>query len=549
MVRSRKTTLKSDEIEDIQKGVEQAKNRELKESMENKPIFVLQKKKMFFLFMCGLFVGMLVQHYQYQYFFIVDCSLQCPVRLFDEPIVVHKPIDSCEKANNCQTTSDVVRNHKDPVNTNGKIVDSKKSKSDAEVRPSLSDENPQTNIPYRIEMKKEEEKIFSGNGQEIPVATKKKTNVRERSEPDQEERLRLEEREMIRNTEKEAAERKRKEKADLKEETETSKKQRASVQNKSREKQVQISQLKPKKMWIPIQGSNGGHRRVPAIELKAGKEYKSSTKVWLYEEFLSNEECDRLIKVHEEHLLRFAKEKPIVCFDSINILYRYLVELEKNNLAEIISPNDFTTGTTCINQTFSRQLEKWGLKWSYSTTFYQGESKFSEIFSKLIEDATMLNQTHGGGFRITSYPNGVGYKPRTDCTPKSDEPVKQYATFLVFLNDVDPSNGGEIVFPEIGIDVKPKRGRALTWNSMNYDTSTCESESVNEAKPFLSPASNNRKYVVQRWYYNKNSSWTRKRSKEPELPQRTHNTPKVSCDQYNSCGLYDHWDSGHLVLE
>ena len=37
-----------------------------------------------------------------------------------------------------------------------------------------------------------------------------------------------------------------------------------------------ISAMKPKKMWIPIPNSNGGHRRVPAIEIKHKDEQDSS---------------------------------------------------------------------------------------------------------------------------------------------------------------------------------------------------------------------------------------------------------------------------------
>jgi hypothetical protein len=55
-------------------------------------------------------------------------------------------------------------------------------------------------------------------------------------------------------------------------------------------KSIKISKMKPKKMWIPIPNSNGGHRRCPAIEVKSGKDHGSSVKVWLYEEFLSDDE-------------------------------------------------------------------------------------------------------------------------------------------------------------------------------------------------------------------------------------------------------------------
>ena len=36
--------------------------------------------------------------------------------------------------------------------------------------------------------------------------------------------------------------------------------------------------IKTKKLWIPIPNSNGGHRRVPPVSIRAGKEHNSSVK-------------------------------------------------------------------------------------------------------------------------------------------------------------------------------------------------------------------------------------------------------------------------------
>ncbi|RNA18819.1 putative prolyl 4-hydroxylase 10 [Brachionus plicatilis] len=311
--------------------------------------------------------------------------------------------------------------------------------------------------------------------------------------------------------------------------------------------QVKISKMKTKKMWIPIPNSNGGHRRVPPIEIKFGKEHGSSVKVWLFEEFLSQEESEHLIKAHESHLKELLKQKPIICFDSISTLKKNLIELKREPVAQTITPNDFTTGTNCLNQTFSRKLEKWGLKWSFSTAFYPGESKFSRVFGKRIEEATMLNETHGGKFQITSYPSGVGYKDHTDCIVNSEDQRDRYATFLVYLNELGADGGGETIFPELGIDVKPRQGRALTWNNMNYETGKCEAKSVHRASPVQHQVK--KKYIIQRWYYFKNFYALGKRMAEAPLPEREPNTPKVSCDNYDngSCRMYDEWNPDHMI--
>ena len=119
-------------------------------------------------------------------------------------------------------------------------------------------------------------------------------------------------------------------------------------------------------------------------------------------------------------------------------------------------------GTTCVNATFSSTLKEWGLRWSYSTAFYPGESTFSKILAKRIEEGTALQATHGGKFQITWTEKGVGrstialdrrvtskdhrfsgYKSHRDCTLDG---LKQdrYATFLIYLNTV--MEGGETEF-------------------------------------------------------------------------------------------------------
>lgn len=69
--------------------------------------------------------------------------------------------------------------------------------------------------------------------------------------------------------------------------------------------------------------SNGGHRRCPAIEVNAGKEHGSSVKVWLYEEFLSKEECQQLIEAHESHLTEMKKQKVLdgIIFSPVLFIY------------------------------------------------------------------------------------------------------------------------------------------------------------------------------------------------------------------------------------
>ncbi|KAJ8314180.1 hypothetical protein KUTeg_008741 [Tegillarca granosa] len=116
------------------------------------------------------------------------------------------------------------------------------------------------------------------------------------------------------------------------------------------------------------------------------------------------------------------------------------------------------------------------------------------------------------------------------------------ATILVYLQDV--AEGGETEFPELGIWVKPRKGRALVWNNMNED-GKCEHMSLHKAAKVTS----GHKYIIQRWYYYKSFYSLGKRPPPPHLPIRDENQPMVSCDEYEhgSCRWYDEWNYDNIL--
>lgn len=56
-------------------------------------------------------------------------------------------------------------------------------------------------------------------------------------------------------------------------------------------------------------------------------------------------------------------------------------------------------GTNCLNGTMSSFVGK-NLPWSYSTSFYPGESKFSSEFDKRVSDFTGMDARNGGKFQV-----------------------------------------------------------------------------------------------------------------------------------------------------
>ncbi|KAK6172121.1 hypothetical protein SNE40_018070 [Patella caerulea] len=294
-----------------------------------------------------------------------------------------------------------------------------------------------------------------------------------------------------------------------------------------------VSMIDPKKTFID-------GRRVPAVELLAQKPTNSSVKVYLFDEFLSEGEADGLMRAHDNHVAQASLYDPFICFDSIKTLRQHLKDARKKIK---VTPNDFIEGTTCVNASFSLKLKKWfNGNWSYSTAFYPGESPFSTVLENRIHKAMGLPPSHGGKFQLTSYPVGKAYKTHTDCIVGGTDKRDRMASVLVYLNDV--ADGGKTEFPDLGIWVKPRKGRALLWNNMDK-AGKCEPESRHEA----SVVKSGQKYILIRWYYHKNFYSLGKRPQEPVNPFRSEGQPRVSCDEYSqgSCRWYDEWGYDHLI--
>lgn len=149
------------------------------------------------------------------------------------------------------------------------------------------------------------------------------------------------------------------------------------------------------------------NRQIKFKELKHGNK-KSNVRVYIADNFLSQRECDGLTAAHFSHITETSKRSPIVCFAGVQTMNKHLNEVGIKYTASV---SDFTPGTLCLNESFSRSLAQ-KFSYSYSTAFYRGDSKFSYTFEEQIEKMTGLSKLHGGKFQITSYQTGVG-----ECAP------------------------------------------------------------------------------------------------------------------------------------
>ena len=131
----------------------------------------------------------------------------------------------------------------------------------------------------------------------------------------------------------------------------------------------------------------------------------TAVRAYVLENFLSDYECDALATAHDNHVTQTSKLNPLLCFDSVKTFKQNLKEI---GLKIRVGSADFLEGTTCINESLSLLLRQHGMRWSHSTSFYPGESKFSLTLQERIKQATGLAPENGGKFQITSYPQYVG---------------------------------------------------------------------------------------------------------------------------------------------
>lgn len=289
---------------------------------------------------------------------------------------------------------------------------------------------------------------------------------------------------------------------------------------------------------LNIGSVNVAGRTVLGVELKPTKSHNSSVRVYKFDNFLTDRECNGLIQAHKRHAQEFSMVDPIFCFDHISTLKKHLRDAQKKLK---INESDYITGTYCLDTKFSAEMKTF-LKWSSSTAFYPGESPFTKIFEDRVKEATGLNPSNGGKFQVTSYPQGVGYKTHTDCILDGYDFRDRMGTILVYLQDV--AEGGETIFPELGIKVKPTKGMAIVWNNMD-ERGNCDPLSLHTANEVV----DGHKYILQRWYYYKSFLSLGQRPPEPDVPERLPGTARVSCDEYEhgSCRWYDEWNYDHLI--
>ena len=138
---------------------------------------------------------------------------------------------------------------------------------------------------------------------------------------------------------------------------------------------------------------------------------------------------------------------------------------------------------------------------SSGTYFKRGENELLQRIEKRIAELVDCPIEQGEPIQVLHYEPGGEYKPHYDyfdpAHPGNKEVLAQggqrIATLIMYLNDV--TRGGSTVFPEIGLDVLPRKGHAVYF-------AYCDEAGALDARTLHggSPVGSGEKWIATKWF-------------------------------------------------
>lgn len=132
--------------------------------------------------------------------------------------------------------------------------------------------------------------------------------------------------------------------------------------------------------------------------------------------------------------------------------------------------------------------------------FQRGENELIRRIETRISDLISFPVENGEPIQILHYTPGAEYKPHFDyfdpAQPGNDKVLamggQRVATLIMYLNDV--AAGGSTVFPEVGLDVLPKKGNAVYFAYTSEDNQL-DARSLHGG----SPVQEGDKWIATKW--------------------------------------------------
>lgn len=139
--------------------------------------------------------------------------------------------------------------------------------------------------------------------------------------------------------------------------------------------------------------------------------------------------------------------------------------------------------------------------------WHDDETDLVKSISEKVRKLTNTKNQHQEHLQVVNYQAGGFFSPHYDacegtptyCERMNGSEGPRYLTVLVYLND--GFEGGETVFPKINKTVKPQKGKAVIFQSVNDDGVI-----IKEALHGGNPVKSGEKWIANKWIRLYNSS-------------------------------------------
>ena len=148
------------------------------------------------------------------------------------------------------------------------------------------------------------------------------------------------------------------------------------------------------------------------------------------------------------------------------LLDNFMTDAECDELCSL-SKSTLTTSTVVDDKTGEGINHH--ARTSQGTYFSVGQNALVKKIENRISEITGMPVNHGEGIQILNYANGGEYKPHFDYFPDNEggqanmqKGGQRIITIIMYLNNV--ITGGATIFPEINLNIYPKKGSALYFS-------------------------------------------------------------------------------------
>jgi prolyl 4-hydroxylase len=187
---------------------------------------------------------------------------------------------------------------------------------------------------------------------------------------------------------------------------------------------------------------------------------------------------------------------PLVCyFDD------FLTSQECDHIIELATPH-LIPATVCDHDPESKDMKLDDRRTNtYAFLPHNATPIVLQVCAK-ISKFTGIDLTHAEQLQVIHYGESEEYQPHYDAWDESgkvwtEKSGQRIFTALLYLNDVD--EGGTTSFPNLEIDIKPKKGRIAFFANTNLSTTIRHTNSLHGAMPVIS----GEKWACNLWFREK----------------------------------------------